>query len=347
MERKGSSGSSRPWSRRRFGRTLLGAAGCALYLPRQEKDRPRFPVALVRGRGRAASLSETLRLLGGIDLKGKEVWLKGNFNSPDPYPATTHPDTLAAVVQLLRKTGCSQIHLVERSGMGVTREVWRALDIDSLARRLSLRLVALDELPAGEWRSRSLAGSHWKNGVEAPRFLGGACVVQIANLKTHRFGGVFSASLKNSIGLIAKHGRVAAGRNYMEQLHASPNQCAMIAEVNLLYRPEIVFMDAESVFVTGGPEKGELAHPGAFLASRDRVSIDAAGLALLRLHTPPPDLERKAIFEQAQLKRAAEIDLGAKSPEEIEFKSADARSATLARRLEALLADVPEDKKNK
>ena len=145
------------------------------------------------------------------------------------------------------------------------------------------------------------------------------CVVQICNLKTHRFGGHFSASLKNSVGLIAKYSSQPPRYNYMTELHASPDQRSMIAEVNQIYAPRLVVMDAIQVFVNGGPERGDLAYPEMMAASRDRVAIDAAGVALLRLHGAGPPLSRGMVFEQEQLTRAIELELGAKSVQEIQF----------------------------
>jgi len=47
-------------------------------------------------------------LLNKFDLgiySGKQVALKANFNSADPFPASTHIDTLRAIVETLKGTG--------------------------------------------------------------------------------------------------------------------------------------------------------------------------------------------------------------------------------------------------
>jgi len=41
--------------------------------------------------------------------------LKANFNSADPFPASTHLDILRAIVQTLKNAGTSDITLAERS----------------------------------------------------------------------------------------------------------------------------------------------------------------------------------------------------------------------------------------
>ena len=48
-------------------------------------------------------------------------------------------------------------------------------------------------------------------------------VVQTCCLKTHRYGGHFTLSLKNSVGLVAK--RVPGDAyDFMRELHNSPHQ---------------------------------------------------------------------------------------------------------------------------
>lgn len=87
-------------------------------------------------------------------------------------------------------------------------------------------------------------------------------------------------SLKNSIGMVAK--RVPGIMyDYMWELHSSPYQRLMIAEVNRFYKTDLIVMDAVKAFVNGGPERGKIVEPNLLLASKDRVAIDAVGVAIL------------------------------------------------------------------
>ncbi len=342
--------SSGVMSRRKFAvRAGLGVTGLAMAGWRlQAQEEGRSAIALARNPDRKVALKSAAGLLGKMDFGGKDIYLKGNYCSPDPFPATTHEDTLGAVVALLREFNCGEIVLVERSEMGLTRDIWEKLGVPSLARQLGLRLQALEDLAPDQWRKEDLPGSNWKAGIEVPAFLDrDTYLVQICNLKTHRFGGIFSASLKNSVGLTAKEGKLNAGYNYMLELHTSSQQGAMIAEVNLVYQPKLVIMDAMEVFVRGGPDAGEIAKPEAFLVSSDRLAIDAAGVALLRLQreTPGQPLSLRPVYEQEQIKRAVELNLGAKNADQIRFLTADAHGAMLASQLEAILQEVPPPKK--
>ena len=256
--------------------------------------------------------------------------------------ATTHPESLAAAVKLLKAKGSREITLVERSGMGLTRNVMENLGALEQARALEIFFQPLEDLAVNQWEKIELPDSHWKNGIEAPRFLSReSCVVQVCNLRTHRFGGEFSAALKNSIGLIAKHSTVKTQQNYMEELHASPHQCQMIAEVNRIYEPQLIIMDAVQTFIDGGPESGQIADSGIIAASRDRVALDATGIAILRHFGAGFPIDRGSVFDQKQIKRAVELGLGVQTPRQIWFIADDDESWILSSRLTNLLNDSP------
>src|SRR5208337_174775 len=88
---------------------------------------------------------------------------------------------------------------------------------------------------------------------------------------------------------------------------------------NSKYRLDFVLMDGIKAFVTGGPEAGKLVEPNLLLASRDRVAIDAVGVAVLKLYGAKGKVGEAGIFEQDQLKRASELGFGVKSVDEIKL----------------------------
>lgn len=71
---------------------------------------------------------------------------------------------------------------------------------------------------------------------------------------------------------------------------------------------------------------GKNAKAEVFLASADRVAIDATGVAILKLLGSNEAIMKRKIFEQEQIARAAELGLGASSPSAIEVVAADERS---------------------
>jgi uncharacterized protein (DUF362 family) len=280
------------------------------------------------------------KLLSQFDLdvySGKRVALKANFNSADSFPASTHSDTLRAIVKTLKRVDIGEVTLAERSGMGNTRQVLEQTGVFKLSEELDFNTVVLDELTKEEWIKIGREGTHWLKGFFiAKPFLDADKIVQTCCLKTHRFGGHFTLSLKNSVGLVAK--RVPGTLyDYMWELHGSPFQRQMIAEINQHYRADLILMDGIKAFVSGGPEKGELVEPNLLLASKDRVAIDAVGVAILRIYGATGHIGKGNIFRFDQIRRAAELGVGVKSASEIRLTALNGESRDVAGKIEHVL----------
>jgi len=270
---------------------------------------------------RAEGVKKLFKQVGLDEYGGKRVALKANYNSADPFPASTHPDTLRAIIEVLKEAGVSEVMLAERSGMGVTKRVLEEMRVLDLGEKLGFKVVDCDELGKADWVRIGRKGTHWLRGFCIARcFVDADKVVQTCCLKTHRFGGHFTLSLKNSVGLVAKRvpGEVY---DYMWELHTSPFQRQMIAEINRHYDLDVVVMDGTRAFVSGGPERGEMVEPNLMLASRDRVAIDAVGVAILRIYGATGYVGKDKIFELDQIRRAAELGIGVQSAQEIELKA--------------------------
>jgi uncharacterized protein (DUF362 family) len=113
----------------------------------------------------------------------------------------------------------------------------------------------------------------------------------------------------------------------------------MIAEINAVYKPAFVLLDGVLAFTTGGPDQGHVAGPGLLLAGRDRVAVDAAGVAMLRQLGTTDAVSRGKIFAQAQIARAAALGLGAPNAGSVHLVPAtDAASQALAATLTRKLA---------
>jgi len=294
-------------------------------------------VFILKTTDRATGVPAVLKNFDLSDYSSKAVALKANFNSADPFPASTHIDTLKGLVQELKSAGVSDITLAERSGMGETQKVLEQMGVLNLSRELDFKTVVLDNVAKEDWIKIDRGDTHWLKGFYMSKVFHDADkVVQTCCLKTHRFGGHFTLSMKNSVGLVAK--RVPGGMyDYMWELHGSPFQLQMIAEVNNYYKLDFVLMDGIKAFITGGPESGTLVEPNVLLASHDRVALDAVGVAILKLYGAKGKVSEADIFEQDQLKRAAELGFGVKNAADIVLTPINNNSKESADRIERVL----------
>ncbi len=295
-------------------------------------------IAFVRTRDREEGVRRALAMLDLAPIAGQTVLLKPNFNSDDPPPASTHPETLHALIEALQGSAAGPITVADRSGMGDTRLVMANLGIYDLAGKLGCEVLAFDELadPA-DWQLVRSEGDHWQNGFPVPRrLLEAGAIVTTCCLKPHRFGGHFTLSLKNSVGMVGKT-MGGGGYNYMSELHNSPYQRLMIAEANAVYDPALVVLDGVEAFIDNGPEQGTRAWGEVVMAGTDRVALDAAGLALLRHLGYNGVAAQGPLFAQEQLARAVELGLGVERPEQIAFLTDDTESAAYAAQLHELM----------
>ena len=307
-------------------------------LPVNEVEEGVARLAFVKTRDRAAGIRKAIQLLDNNPIQGKSVLLKPNFNSADPAPASTHPTTLRTLVEVLQEMGAQHITLGDRSGMGHSQQVMQSLGILEMASELGFETLSFEDLQSeSDWEMIQIEGSHWQNGFPFARpALDVDAIVQTCCLKPHRFGGHFTLSLKNTIGMVGKY-EGGGGYNYMNELHSSPYQRLMIAEANLAYTPALVVMDGVEAFIDNGPDMGTKAWGEVIIAGTDRIAIDAVGLAILRFLGYQGVASNGSIFQQEQIARAVELGLGVDTPEKIRFITGDAASEAYVEQIRLLL----------
>jgi uncharacterized protein (DUF362 family) len=291
-------------------------------------------VAIVNTQDRKFGAASSIRALGINPVKNKNVLIKPNFNTADQTPGSTHNDTLAALVEETWEMGAKTVSLGERS-YPLTREVMEQKGVIPLMEKLDVNIVDFDDLAEKDWVKVDARDSHWQDGFRVARpILESECLISTCCLKTHQFGGVFTLSLKNHVGVVptTRH-----GYDYMRELHASPHQRKLIAEINAPFKPDLIVLDGIDAFVDGGPATGKHAKGNVFIASTDRVAIDAVGVAILKSLGSNGQIMKSKIFEQEQIARAAELGLGASSPSDIEVIPVDENSREYRDRVTAVL----------
>jgi len=305
--------------------------------PTEPIDSGRARLAFVKTNNRTEGVRKAIDLLGINPVAGKSVFLKPNFNSSDPTPGSTHPEVLTALVMVLKEMGAKKITVGDRSGMGDTRQVMDKLGVFRLANELDFDTVIFDELEPQDWAMIQPPSSHWEKGFPFARpCLEADALVQTCCLKTHRYGGHFTMSLKNSVGMVAKR-HPSGDHDFMQELHSSSHQRRMIAEINAAYTPALIVLDGVEAFISGGPDNGEHASTDVILAGTDRIALDAVGIALLRHFGCKTEVGRGKIFQQEQIARAFELGLGVDNPEKIDFLTGDSDSAAYSEIIKSIL----------
>lgn len=309
----------------------LSASAQTLVDPTRSAAASRTPsrVVIVRTEDRVAGTHQALDLLQPQGINGS-VFIKPNYNTGDPAPAATDTPLLEALVQDLQGLSPSSITIGDRSGMARTRQAMQTKGVFDLAERYGLESLVFDELGADQWQYFEAEGTHWQRGFAFARpILEADAVINTCCLKTHRFGGHFTLSLKNSVGMVAKY-VPGDDFNYMGDLHSSPHQRLMIAEINQAYTPALVLLDGVEALVNGGPEAGEKVAARVILAGTDRVAVDVVAIGILRLLGTTPQVSQGSVWDLEQIRRAVELGLGASGADQIELVAADEESQSFA-----------------
>ena len=280
-------------------------------------------VAFIKTEDRQKGVKSSISTLGINPVKNKDVLIKPNFNTADPTPGSTHNDTLMALVDEVWDMGAKSISLGERS-YPLTREVLDQKGVVPLLNQKDVQIIDFDDLETKDWVEFKPKDSHWKNGFRIARpIIETECLISTCCLKTHQFGGVFTLSLKLHVGVVPTNRH---GYPYMDELHQSPYQQEMIAEINYPFSPDIIVLDGIDAFTDGGPATGKRAKGNIFLASTDRVAIDAVGVAVLKTLGSNSAIMKRKIFDQRQIARASALGIGVSSDSEIDIIAPDQES---------------------
>ncbi len=313
--------------------SAIGITGVSTGLSLWAKEPPdKATIALVKTGDRKQGVIEALRMLELPPMKGKKVFVKPNFNTADPCPGSTHNDVLGTLVREIREREALSVTVGDRCGPGTTQKVMEEKGIFDLGRDLGFNVLNFESMEDKDWVLINPPGSHWGDGFYMARpLVESEYTVTTGCLKTHQFGGHFTMSMKLSVGAVHR-------KHMMPQLHGSPHMRKMIAEINLGYRPQLILMDGVEVFTDGGPMTGEKKTANVILAGKDRVAMDAVGLAVLKDLGSNDTIMNNKIFEQEQIRRAVEIGLGVTGPDEIDIVTGDAGSKAYAAKLKSILA---------
>jgi uncharacterized protein (DUF362 family) len=271
-------------------------------------DRPVVAKVEANGDIRLA-IGQTIALMGNLSQmigKGDRVLVKPNFNSPDPFPASTDLAFLQGVIELMLEAG-AKVTIGESSG-GVwrpTRKVFSQLGLPELARRLGAELIAFEDR-ANDWLEVRINGDYLSKVVMPRSAYEADSIVYLPCMKTHSLAA-FSGAIKLAFAFVAPGQRRGFHLGHLQE---------KLAEISLCWQPDLIVMDGRKAFVAGGPAKGQLVEPGLVPASGDLVAIDVEAMKVL-LDYPASNKIPANPWGLPQITTALKHGLGAKEGEYI------------------------------
>ena len=262
------------------------------------------------------SIELSVSLIGGIQKlvkKGDTILLKPNYNTADPYPGSSDPEFIKAVIMMLYEAGAEKVILGERTAFLHSRRVLEQAGIVKVAEEAGAEVIVFGKDGWHEifdrkgWRRIKVPGGQYLRKVSlAKEALEIEKTVYVPLIKTHH-AAEFTGAIKLSMGFV---------KPFFDQItfHARHLQ-EKLAELQLVIKPDLIIIDARKVFITRGPAKGEIREPNLILASGNQVAIDVEGVKILQSYHGNT-LEGKNVWDLVQIKHAVELGLGPHNEEE-------------------------------
>jgi uncharacterized protein (DUF362 family) len=231
---------------------------------------------------------------------GDSVFIKLALNSGYPYPSTTNPVAVAAMVGLLKDKGAGRIVVGDMSGImylkltprsvwGSTRSLMERNGMAHAVHEAGADLYCFEEAGWDAFfEDAPVAGSHWTAGLMMPSILKKMDhLVLMPRCANHILAGS-TLGLKAAVGYWRTDTRLEYHRDAstLQEKTADANTVGVLRD-----KQRLVVSAATKLLTTFGPDEGFVMEPqtGLVIASRSVVAHDMVSLAwllLCRTQTP-------------------------------------------------------------
>ena len=232
--------------------------------------------------------------------KGDSVFIKPALNSGKPYPSTTSPLAIAAVIGLLREKGARRVIVGDMSGIeyvklspnGFSGSTRKLMETSGMAGAVLAAGGEVHFFEEGGWKAfyedPMNTGTHWKSGLMMPNILKGVDhIILMPRCSRHVLAGA-TLGLKAAVGYWRTDTRLEYHRD-ASTFHKKTAE-ANTAQT-LVKKQRLVISMADKILTTFGPDTGHVHQPeiGLAIASESVVAHDMVSLAWLlenRRHIP-------------------------------------------------------------
>jgi len=238
--------------------------------------------------------------LGKYISKEDRILLKPNFNTGDPFPASTDPDFLLTIIKMALNI-TPNVSIIESSMIRLkTEDVINDIMGDRL-KKLDVPLITEQDFIYENIDLKSRGAKYIKK-VKFPKQIidPDAKIILLPCLKTH-FVAHYTGALKLAVGFMEKKQRI--------KLHMSRSVPEKVAEINLGYKPDLIIMDARKIFITKGPTNGQTESPQKILVGTNRTDIDIEGVKLIQSYGAANKLQNTKPRDVRTIKRAIDLKI--------------------------------------
>lgn len=236
--------------------------------------------------------------------KGDTVFIKPVVNSGNPYPATTSPFAIAAMVELLKGKGAGRVIVGDMSGVenvrfsstglsGSSRKLMESSGMAEVVQASGAELHCFEEAGWNAfYEDMPAAGSQWKRPIMMPNILKEAQhIVLMPRCSRHILAGS-TLGLKAAVGYWRHDTRLEYHRDAatFQEKTADGNTVETLRK-----KQRLVISAADKILTTFGPDKGYVFEPdnGLIIASLSVVAHDMVSLAwLLKNRRSIPESEK-------------------------------------------------------
>lgn len=245
--------------------------------------------------------------------KGDAVFIKPVINSGNPYPATSSPVAVAAMIELLREKGAGRVIVGDMSGVeyvrftqdslsGSSRKLMESSGLAGVVQSAGAELHFFEE-PGWEafYEDMPAEGANWKRGIMMPNILREVQhIVLMPRCARHVLAGS-TLGLKAAVGYWRHDTRLEYHRDAgtFHEKTAEGNTVGILRD-----KQRLVLSAADKVLTTFGPDEGFVYEPetGLVLASESVVAHDMVSLAwLLENRRFIPESQRNAYMDTSKV----------------------------------------------